>query len=182
MAGAAQRGRAGGAGRLGGAHRTFTALTNGPFWIHLLWLIVKIISHALYWWNLWLAHEEVSWNFPHFLYILLGPILLYAQAAALVPANPDQVESWRERFFQVFRVFHGINVVYLLHLAGLGTALRDLSLSTLPFPAQVVLSLGIALSLIGALTKDLRVQGAVAILSAGTLLLAVLGPVFGPVS
>ena len=159
----------------------FAALTSGPFWIHLLWLIVNIISHALYWWSLWLGHEEVSWNFPRFLYILLGPILLYAQAVALVPSNPDQVASWREHFFQVCRAFYVVRVLYLLHVAGLGSVLVGIPLSTLPLPAQVVLSLSVVLSVIGASTKDLRVQGALAILSAGTLLLAVVGPAFDPV-
>ena len=157
------------------------ALTNRPFWIHLLWIFVKILSHALYWWTLWMAHENVEWNFVRFLYILLGPLILYAQAVALVPANPEDVASWREHFFGVSRFFFVANAIFLVHLSGLGTILHGLPLASMPLLAQVLVSFGIALSLAGASSTNPRLQGAVAILSAALILQAALGTAFNPI-
>ncbi len=62
------------------------------YWVHLVWLFLILYACALFWWVLWGA-RDATWNFPLFLYVLIGPGLLYMQASALVPADPDNVTS-----------------------------------------------------------------------------------------
>jgi len=157
-----------------------SAFTKGPFWVHFLWLIATLIGHALYWWQLWSAHEFVEWNFARFLYILLGPLLLYSQAVTLVPANPDEVSSWRERFFQVFRAFFIARAFYLVHVAGMGAILRGVPLLSIPAAGQLMFLSALLLSVAGAATTNLRLQGAVVILSVGMMLAGIFSFAFEP--
>ena len=131
------------------------------YWIHWGWVVAKVVSCLLFWWNFWLYREGVAWNFGYFLFAFLGPIILYVQAAALVPANPSGVRSWRDQFFEVHRLFYLANALLLVHL---GVA-PPLLLSDVPVavgPGAVVTSVAIAISVIGALSKSERVQAIVA--------------------
>ena len=63
------------------------------YWVHLIWVFIKIWSHAQYWWLLWGYREGTDWNFPFFLYLLVGPALLYMQVSMLLPPRPETISS-----------------------------------------------------------------------------------------
>src|SRR6185295_3745203 len=69
------------------------------YWVHALWLIQKLLNYAFYWWIFWSLREGVRWNIASFLWILLGPALLFLQATALATTNPSGVASWRDPLF-----------------------------------------------------------------------------------
>ena len=129
------------------------------YWVHWGWLLAKVLSCLIYWWNLWLYQEGVSWNFAYFAFIFLGPIILFVQATALVPSQPTEVSSWRVHFMEVSRLFYLANVLFLIHQAIGPMVLRGVALST---ASLIPLPLGAALSLVGAFAKGERIQTLVA--------------------
>jgi hypothetical protein len=47
----------------------------GRYWVHWGWVVAKIISGLVFWWNLWAAHGAVPWNFAYFAFVFAGPII-----------------------------------------------------------------------------------------------------------
>jgi hypothetical protein len=92
------------------------ALPERRYWVHLVWILAKLLNHALYWWGLWSLHEAVSWNLALFLWILLFPAALYLQSTALVTTRPDEVSSWREHYYGIHIWFCSINLFLILHV------------------------------------------------------------------
>lgn len=54
-------------------------------WVHTSLILFQLLAHVLIWWNLVALREVASINFLQYLYILLGPTLLFISTALLVP-------------------------------------------------------------------------------------------------
>ena len=148
-------------------------------WIHVSWILIKIYSHVQYWWLTWVYRQGVDWNFLSFLYLLVGPILLYMQAAILIPSSPEDVASWRERFFGLHRPFFFLNALYVLQVQ-LGTFV--IGGTSPPLAAVIGSGLGVALSLTGAFTSDRRAHAWVVLGSLALIAVTAIGLIFRPLA
>mgnify|MGYP001415316145 CR=1 FL=1 len=138
------------------------ALPERRYWVHFLWILTKLLNHALYWWGLWFAGDVTSWNFLAFLWVLLFPGMLYLQSTALVTTSPGDVQSWREHFFEIRGWFFGINIMLATHGAissSLLLGLPLLGLSTLPYVWMIVLNV------LGARSASPRLHEVIAVLA-----------------
>lgn len=84
------------------------------YWVHALWVIIKLLNHILFWWALWNYREGVDWDLLSFAWVLLPPALLYLQATALVTRAPQEVPDWRAHFYEIRRWFFTINALLLI--------------------------------------------------------------------
>ena len=138
------------------------------YWPHVTWLIFVLLACALVWWNFW-SFREATWNFFSFLLVLIGPALLYLQAAALVPENPGAVRSWHDHFFATrTRLFYAIGAFFLV------AALSSWILIDLPLlhPGRVVQASAFGLAVAGARSTNERLHEALAVIFLALLSIA----------
>jgi hypothetical protein len=136
------------------------ALSIGPrYWIHVGWIVQKLLNHALWWWGVWAA-RNFEWNLAWFLWSLLGPAVLYLQAAALVTSTPSLVTSWKDRFFQIRPWFFAGN----LALCALLLFQRDFNPEqSVLDPTGTGLLLLAVIAIIGIMSKNPGVQAVLVI-------------------
>jgi hypothetical protein len=83
-----------------------TLITSIPYvfdarkrdWLHGLAFVALVLGHILAWWRIWPLNSVANWNILGFAILMGTPLSLYLAATALVSKNPDQVESWKEKF------------------------------------------------------------------------------------
>jgi len=67
-------------------------------WLHSATFVALVAGHILAWWRIWPLNSVANWNILGFAILMGTPLSLYLAATALVSKNPDQVESWKEKF------------------------------------------------------------------------------------
>lgn len=72
---------------------------------HAFWVLALFLTHVLLWWAMWDLHDSVSWTFLAFLYLLLGPTLLFFATNLLLPRAATESMDWEAHFFSVRRWF-----------------------------------------------------------------------------
>ena len=113
----------------------------------------------------------MSWDFFRFLYVLLGPGLLYVCCTVLVPRTAANGQSWEDHFFRVRRWFFGAFILY-----GVWAILLTWFLGTLPLvhPYRIMQVAVIAAFCVGSASERRSIQSAVVLVSLVLLLCAVL--------
>ena len=149
------------------------------YWVHWGWVVSKLVSCLIFWWNLWAFREGVTWNFPYFAFVFIGPIILYMQASALVPQNPASIPSWRDHFLRTHRSFYVANALLLAHMMISPLLLVG---ELIPAPGLIVLPLACAVSVVGAISSSERVQEIIAPAMFATIALGALVLLFDPIS
>ena len=77
------------------------------YWVHAIWVVITLNAHVLTWWTQWSLARDVEWNYGRFLWLLVGPGILYLMSTALVTDAPRAVPSWRDHYFEIRRWFFG---------------------------------------------------------------------------
>ncbi len=57
------------------------------YWLHSLWILIFIVSHVHLWWSLWGLRDAVTWTYPLFLYVLIGPAGLVIAGHIIIPGE-----------------------------------------------------------------------------------------------
>jgi len=98
-----------------------TFVSSHRYWVHSLWVLGLLVSHASVFWQLWLYQGVEAWTLLGFVLLLMGPILLLIGASLLVPVEPApdyriHFESIRVPFYLVLIALHlqPIPLTYLL--------------------------------------------------------------------
>lgn len=151
----------------------FATVPERRYWIHLLWVITKLLNCALYWWGLWAARESAVWNFASFMWVLLFPGTLYLQCTALVTTTPGDIASWRDHFYGIRRWFFIINLGLIAHVLVTSSVLLSVPLLDV---SRLPIAIVFALNVLGVLSSNPRLHG---VLVVAALLTNVLG--FGAV-
>ena len=90
---------------------------------HSFWVLALFLVHVQLWWAMWDLHDRASWTFLTFLYLLLGPTLLFFATNLLLPRTATESMDWESHFFAVRRWFFasmgvivlwGISVTWLV--------------------------------------------------------------------
>ena len=116
---------------------------------HSLWVVALLFNHVQWWWALWDLHDMASWTFLTFLYLLLGPVLLFFATNLLVPWSGIRGIDWESHFFTVRRWFFltmagvvvwGILILWLIHEVPLSHPYRIAQAGRLAFIAAGIAS------------------------------------------
>jgi hypothetical protein len=94
------------------------------YWVHSLWVVIRLCSYVLLWWGSWSVREFENWNLLRFASWLVPFGLLYLQSTALVTTHPSDIQDWKSHFYEIRPWFFAINIVFILTLflstSGLG--------------------------------------------------------------
>ena len=86
------------------------------YWIHSSWVLIRLASYVLLWWGSWSIRDYESWNLLRFALWLVPFGLLYLQVTALVTTHPNNVQNWRNHFYEIRTWFFATNIFFILSL------------------------------------------------------------------
>jgi hypothetical protein len=96
------------------------------YWVHFAWLGFTLLLYLHVWWSLWEFRNSGTWTYFTYLFMLVGPIVLFVATTVLIP-DPDGTtgSDGRTIYYSVHRQFFGalaVAVVWgmLLHPVLLG--------------------------------------------------------------
>jgi hypothetical protein len=151
-------------------------LQDRRYWVHLVFVVAFAFWLAALFWSFW-SFRDVAWTFPRFLLALTVPVLALLMASTLIPESPENVESWRDFYYSVRLKYFSAFIVVSFLLAISSTFLIDM-----PFthPARLAeLSLA-AFGVVGVLSSNPRVHGAMAICVIGFAVFVISVVMFEP--
>ncbi len=73
------------------------------YWVYELLLLFQFLLHVLLWWSMFGTREAGAFNFLGYLFLLIGPILLYLATSVLLPEVQDETVDLRAQYFQLAR-------------------------------------------------------------------------------
>lgn len=155
---------------------SFAVAPGRRYWVHLAFVFQELLRVAVGFWAFW-SFREIAWTFPKYLLALVGPGLVYFLAAALVPADPAGVDSWREYYFAVRRRYFLAIICWTVTVAAMTTVLVQMSWS---HPFRLVQLVFLAVGVVGATCASPRVHAALAITSLMIPAIAALTAMLGP--
>lgn len=88
------------------------------YWVHALWVLVLLLASVTTWWTIWYL-RAVEWNALRFTWALSMPALIYLRAGVLLSASPEDVESWRDFFYECRVPFFAVGVVIACNFVAL---------------------------------------------------------------
>lgn len=65
---------------------------------YLLFAIAQFLFHIIFWWTLWGLRVVTDFDFLDYLYLLMGPALLYLGTSLLAPAASDEEVDLLEQY------------------------------------------------------------------------------------
>lgn len=121
---------------------------------HLGMTLILLVGTAASFWTFW-SLNGVAWTFPRFLLALAIPGTLYFSVAMLVPENPEDIESWREHYYDVRVRFYGGLTLWALSAAA--SAAVNLSMPLL-HPAHLFHATIVTIGVLGMSSSKHRVH------------------------
>lgn len=84
------------------------------YWVYGLLLIFQFLLHVLLWWSMFGIRVAGAFNFLGYLFLLIGPILLYLATSVLLPDVQDDTVDLRAQYFQLTPTHFTIMAVMFL--------------------------------------------------------------------
>ncbi len=132
------------------------------YWVHLVWVALTFVGHVFLWWTMWNLRLMKAWAFFTFLLLLMGPVLLFAAAAFLVPkVEPEKPLDLREHFYENRGGFFGTSAAFTTLMSAENWLLTGRGS---PAAVTATFAVWIALLILSAVVKNQRYHAAVAVL------------------
>lgn len=131
------------------------------YWVHLAFIFHELLRVVAGFWAFW-SFRDITWSFPRYVLALVAPGLVYFLAAALVPADPAGVTSWREFYFGVRRRYFLAIAFWAVAVATATTILLQMPWS---HPFRLVQLAFLAFGIAGATFTSPRVHAGLAVIS-----------------
>lgn len=81
---------------------------------HTLWLAAVFLGILAHWWAQW-DFRDLEWTYPGFIYVVLGPTLLFFAVTLLIPDRIGEGSiNLRDHFLGVRRVFMLIMLAFII--------------------------------------------------------------------
>ena len=90
------------------------SLDVAHYWVYSLVIIFQLLVHLLLWWSIIGLKAAGSINFLSYLYLLVGPTLLFLGTSLLVPDAGDQSIDMRKHYLGVRKVYYSIFILFWL--------------------------------------------------------------------
>ena len=81
------------------------SMTVEHYWVFTLAALFQFLLHILLWWSLWSVRTGGALNFLSYLYMLVGPILLFVGSAFLVPDVGGDRLNLRQHYYSARPVY-----------------------------------------------------------------------------
>lgn len=84
------------------------------YWVYNALFVFQVMAHLLLWWSILGLREVGSINFLNYLYLIIGPTLLYLASSLMVPDADDSNIDLRSEYFSFRKSFYGIYIIFWL--------------------------------------------------------------------
>jgi hypothetical protein len=88
------------------------SLSVSFYWVYLMLVLFQLFAHILIWWALVALREIGAINFLQYLYLLLGPTLLFLATSLLIPKISDNSVDLRIEYECVRKPYYSISAVF----------------------------------------------------------------------
>ena len=85
------------------------------YWVYTLLAVFQLLAHLLLWWSILGVVTTVDYvNFLVYLYLLIGPALLYLGTSLIIPDLKDKSIDLRTEYFHFRKTFYSIMTAFWL--------------------------------------------------------------------
>lgn len=109
------------------------------YWLYILLLGIQFLMHILLWWAMFGTRAAGTLNFLQYLYLLIGPVLLYLSTSLLLPDTDAGTYDMRELYQQLARPYFTVVALFWLWTCFLWKTLVGVFPPPVPFLAAFVL-------------------------------------------
>jgi hypothetical protein len=99
-------------GGLGEFLRRRDSLDVSYYWVHSLLALYQLTTHVLVWWALIGLRDVASINFLQYLYVLLGPTMLFLATSLLVPEITDNKIDLRADYRRFRKPYYSVMPIF----------------------------------------------------------------------
>src|SRR3712207_3184904 len=78
------------------------------YWVHVVWIFNLFLFLVISWWIFYRWRHVTEWNYFLFVFLLIGPTILYLASIVLFPApgqNSDALVDYKAHFYANHRSF-----------------------------------------------------------------------------
>ena len=117
---------------LGGLADTVMRPLGEIHWLSIVWLLLLLFNYLDLFWNSVLIIAAEEWRFTGFLYMILGPVLLFLASTVILSKTSEEVSvASAQHYFEVSTYFFAVLALLMLWNIGADYRLRDgLSMSS----------------------------------------------------
>ena len=90
------------------------ALDIQHYWVYTLFAGFQLLLHLLFWWSVIGLHKAADLNFLSYLYLLIGPTLLFLGTSLLVPAAQIESLNLRSEYYGIRKTYFSILIAFWL--------------------------------------------------------------------
>jgi len=84
------------------------------YWVHTLYLVFQLLMHLLLWWSIVGLHKIGDLHFLSYLYILVGPTLLFLGTTLLIPEAKTDTIDLRAEYYGVRKIYFSLMAAFYL--------------------------------------------------------------------
>jgi hypothetical protein len=99
-------------GGLGDYIRRRESIKISNYWVYLMLVLFQLLAHVLIWWSLVGLRNIDSINFLQYLYLLLGPTLLFLATSVLIPDVTNNFVDLRTEYGRFRKPYYSIQTVF----------------------------------------------------------------------
>jgi len=101
-------------GGMGEYLRNQKSLNIQHYWVYTLFVVFQLLLHVLFWWSIVGLHKAGNLNFLSYLYLLIGPTLLYLGTTLLVPSVKVESLDLRSEYYGVRKTYFSLLIAFWL--------------------------------------------------------------------
>ena len=101
-------------GGVGEYLKNYSTLNLQHYWVYTLLAIFQLMSHLLLWWSILSIPVDANINFLSYLYLLIGPTLLYLGTSLMIPDIKDKSIDLRSEYYNFRKAYFSILTVFWL--------------------------------------------------------------------
>lgn len=84
------------------------------YWVYSSFAVFQLLLHLLFWWSIVGLHKAGNLNFLSYIYLLIGPTLLYLGTTLLIPAEKVESLDLRAEYYGVRKTYFSILTAFWL--------------------------------------------------------------------
>lgn len=92
--------------------RRRNAIDASHYWLYSLLAIFQVLMHILFWWQILSLRDADSMNFLLYLYLLVGPTLLFLATSRLIPHWDGERVDLQRVYLEIRKDYYTIMVAF----------------------------------------------------------------------